>query len=290
MTSARTRCRSASSRSVCATRTWRCAMRCFPAMPVVLGQEGAGVVEQVGSQVTKVAVGDHVVMSAAYCGHCMQCLTGHQAYCENSFPENFGGRRTLAGTSSLTSQSGEVVSSHFFGQSSFSTYANVVESSLIPVDRSLPLESIAFLGCGMQTGAGSILNELRPPGEVEHRHRRHRRGRARRRDGCPRLGLHDDHRDRPSSEPGGSGPRSRGHARNQRPGRGCAEGGAAPDRRARCVRSCDCCDRAIRRPGRGPAVARVHRCARLQPGRRRSGGRIFLSTGPSPMPDPKRTY
>jgi aryl-alcohol dehydrogenase len=54
------------------------------------------------------------------------------------------------------------VSSHFFGQSSFSSYANVVDSSLIPVDKALPLEKIAFLGCGMQTGAGSVFNELRP--------------------------------------------------------------------------------------------------------------------------------
>jgi aryl-alcohol dehydrogenase len=132
-------------------------------MPVVLGHEGAGVVEAVGANVTKVSVGDHVVMSAAYCGHCLQCLMGHEAYCENGFAEDFGGRRTLDGTSSLTSSTGEVVSSHFFGQSSFSTHANVVESALIPVDRELPLEKIAFLGCGMQTGAGSILNELRPP-------------------------------------------------------------------------------------------------------------------------------
>jgi aryl-alcohol dehydrogenase len=132
-------------------------------MPVVLGHEGAGVVEAVGSNVTKVGVGDHVVMSAAYCGHCLQCLMGGEAYCENGFAEDFGGRRTLDGTSSLSSTSGEVVSSHFFGQSSFSTRANVVESSLILVDGDLPLEKIAFLGCGMQTGAGSILNELRPP-------------------------------------------------------------------------------------------------------------------------------
>jgi aryl-alcohol dehydrogenase len=132
-------------------------------MPVVLGHEGAGVVEAVGSSVTRVIVGDHVVMSAAYCGHCLQCLTGHEAYCENGFAEDFGGRRTLDGSSSLTSTAGEVVSSHFFGQSSFSTYANVVESALIRVDNDIPLEKIAFLGCGMQTGAGSILNELRPP-------------------------------------------------------------------------------------------------------------------------------
>jgi aryl-alcohol dehydrogenase len=132
-------------------------------MPVVLGHEGAGVVEAVGSNVTRVSVGDHVVMSAAYCGHCLPCLMGDEAYCENGFAEDFGGRRTLDGTTSLSSTTGEVVSSHFFGQSSFSTHANVVESSLVPVDRDLPLEKIAFLGCGMQTGAGSILNELRPP-------------------------------------------------------------------------------------------------------------------------------
>lgn len=132
-------------------------------MPVVLGHEGGGIVEAVGSNVTRAGVGDHVVMSVAYDGRCRQCLTGHMAYCENGFAENFGGRRTLDGTTSLKSSSGEVVSSHFFGQSSFSRYANVVESSLIPVDRELPLEQIAFLGCGMQTGAGSILNELRPP-------------------------------------------------------------------------------------------------------------------------------
>jgi aryl-alcohol dehydrogenase len=132
-------------------------------LPVVLGHEGGGIVEAVGSNVTRVGVGDHVVMSAAYCGHCGQCLSGHMAYCENGFAEVFGGRRTLDGTSSLTSSAGEVVSSHFFGQSSFSTCANVVENSLVPVDRGLPLEAIAFLGCGMQTGAGSILNELRPP-------------------------------------------------------------------------------------------------------------------------------
>lgn len=132
-------------------------------MPVVLGHEGAGVVEAIGANVTRVAVGDHVVMSAAYCGHCLNCLSGLPAYCENGFAEDFGGRRTSDGTTSLTSKSGEVVSSHFFGQSSFSTYANVVESALIPVSKDLPLESIAFLGCGMQTGAGSILNEFHTP-------------------------------------------------------------------------------------------------------------------------------
>lgn len=131
-------------------------------LPAVLGHEGAGVVEQVGSAVKTVAPGDHVIMSAAYCTHCLQCRTGNVAYCENLLAEDFGGRRTGDGTTSLSTMDGRAVSSHFFGQSSFSTYANVVESSLVRVAADVPLETLAFLGCGMQTGAGAILNELRP--------------------------------------------------------------------------------------------------------------------------------
>jgi aryl-alcohol dehydrogenase len=104
-----------------------------------------------------------VIMSAAYCTHCIECRSGHVAYCENLFAEDFGGRRTSDNTSALQTLDGEQVSSHFFGQSAFATHANVVESSLIPVPKTIPLELVAFLGCGMQTGAGSILNELRPP-------------------------------------------------------------------------------------------------------------------------------
>jgi aryl-alcohol dehydrogenase len=132
-------------------------------LPAVLGHEGAGIVEQVGASVTNVKPGDHVVMSAAYCGHCLQCRSGNPAYCENLFAEDFGGRRTSDGTTSLKTPEGDEVSSHFFGQSSFATYADVVENSVIVVDKDAPLEKLAPLGCGIQTGAGSILNELRPP-------------------------------------------------------------------------------------------------------------------------------
>ena len=132
-------------------------------LPAVLGHEGAGVVEQVGSAVRSVKPGDHVILSAAYCGYCTQCRSGDVAYCANLFAEDFGGRRTTDGTSSLSTETGEQISSHFFGQSSFATYANVTETSLVPIDKSIPLEAVAFLGCGVQTGAGAILNELRPP-------------------------------------------------------------------------------------------------------------------------------
>ncbi|HET6393111.1 MAG TPA: NAD(P)-dependent alcohol dehydrogenase [Blastococcus sp.] len=131
-------------------------------LPAVLGHEGAGIVEAVGSEVTSVQPGDHVVLSAAYCMRCAECQAGRMAYCENLFAQDFGGRRT-DGTTALTDKDGTAISSHFFGQSSFGTYANVVESSLVKVPSSVPLEVLAPLGCGLQTGAGSILNELRPP-------------------------------------------------------------------------------------------------------------------------------
>jgi len=129
-------------------------------LPAVLGHEGAGVVERVGASVRAVEPGDHVLLAAAYCGYCARCRAGQMAYCENLFAADFGGRRP-DGTTAL-SKDGEMISSHFFGQSSFATYANVVEESVVRIDPDVPLEIVAPLGCGIQTGAGSILNELKP--------------------------------------------------------------------------------------------------------------------------------
>jgi aryl-alcohol dehydrogenase len=129
-------------------------------LPAVLGHEGAGVVEAVGDGVRSVVPGDHVVLAAAYCGRCRRCRAGQMAYCENLFAEDFGGRRRRGGTS--LSKDGEQISSHFFGQSSFATYANVVEESVVKVDKDVALEHLGPLGCGINTGAGTVLNELRP--------------------------------------------------------------------------------------------------------------------------------
>ncbi|MFY0408726.1 NAD(P)-dependent alcohol dehydrogenase [Solicola sp. PLA-1-18] len=134
-------------------------------LPAVLGHEGAGVVEEVGTHVTAVVPGDHVVLSAAYCRHCSQCRAGRMAYCENLFAQDFVGSREDGSTS--LSKDGERISSHFFGQSAFSTLANVSESSIIKIDPEVPLEKMAPLGCGMQTGAGAVLNEIKPvPGST----------------------------------------------------------------------------------------------------------------------------
>mgnify|MGYP002776374082 CR=1 FL=1 len=129
-------------------------------LPAVLGHEGAGIVDALGSGVTKVAVGDKVLMSFSHCGECANCATGRPGYCQEFFGANFGGRR--ADGSSSYSLDGQQISSHFFGQSSFAAYANVPVNSLVKVPASAPLEILAPLGCGIQTGAGAVLNTLDP--------------------------------------------------------------------------------------------------------------------------------
>jgi aryl-alcohol dehydrogenase len=132
----------------------------FP-LPGVLGHEGAGVVEAVGPAVTGVAPGDHVVMSFTSCGECRNCNGGHPAYCTTWLPLNLIGGRRADGTSTI-SRDGAPLGGHFFGQSSFAERALVHERSLVKVDADVPLESIAPLGCGVQTGVGAVWNVLKP--------------------------------------------------------------------------------------------------------------------------------
>lgn len=130
-------------------------------LPAVLGHEGAGIVERVGSAVTSLAAGDHVVLSYQSCGHCRPCLTGHAPYCLRAFDANFGGAR-LDGTNGLhrAGSSDGQMHGHFFGQSSFATYSLVTERNAVRIPNDLPLELMAPLGCGIQTGAGAVLNSL----------------------------------------------------------------------------------------------------------------------------------
>ena len=132
----------------------------FPVpQPIVLGHEGAGIVEQVGRQITKVKVGDSVVMTYNSCGGCPNCRAAHPSYCYDFFGRNFAGLRS-DGSSALSSAS-ERVHGNFFGQSSFATHALCHQRNVVPVSTDVPLELLGPLACGIQTGAGAVLNALR---------------------------------------------------------------------------------------------------------------------------------
>lgn len=130
-------------------------------LPVVLGHEGSGVVEAVGRGVTKVEPGDRVVLSFDYDTTCPNCRNGDVAYCERFYDYNFAGERVTDGSSPLSAD-GERVSGVFFGQSSFATHAIATERNVVPVDDDVPLELLGPLGCGIQTGAGGVMNSLDP--------------------------------------------------------------------------------------------------------------------------------
>jgi aryl-alcohol dehydrogenase len=132
----------------------------FP-LPGVLGHEGTGVVVETGHEVTKVAPGDHVVLTFTSCGHCASCHLGHPAYCSTWIPQNLIGGKRADGTSPV-SQGGKPLGARFFGQSSFSRLAIADERSVVKVDRDIPFEVLAPLGCAIQTGVGAVWNTLRP--------------------------------------------------------------------------------------------------------------------------------
>lgn len=129
-------------------------------LPAVLGHEGSGVVEQVGERVGKVQPGDHVVLTYRSCATCANCKRGAPAYCLDLYNQNFGCSRP-DGSNALSSD-GQEINGHFFGQSSFATYALATERNTVKVREDLPLELLGPLGCGIQTGAGGVLNALHP--------------------------------------------------------------------------------------------------------------------------------
>lgn len=123
--------------------------------PIVLGHEGAGVVEKLGEGVRGFEVGDHVILSGSSCGRCPSCLANRPTYCDLAMPLCFGGKR-LDGSTAL-----EGVHSHFFGQSSFASHAIVPERTAVRMDKDLPLEKLGPLGCGVVTGAGGVIEALK---------------------------------------------------------------------------------------------------------------------------------
>lgn len=129
-------------------------------VPIVLGHEGAGVIEAVGAAVGDLRVGDRVVLSFAWCGSCRNCRAERMAYCAKSLLVNYSGRR-LDGSTAM-SQAGEPIGGHFFGQSSFATHVIAAARTVVKVDGDVPFEVLAPLGCATQTGAGAVLNAARP--------------------------------------------------------------------------------------------------------------------------------
>ncbi|WP_312181756.1 NAD(P)-dependent alcohol dehydrogenase [Arthrobacter sp.] len=137
----------------------------FP-LPGVLGHEGAGVVEAVGSAVTSVVPGDHVLLSFTSCGVCRNCRQGHPAYCVDFLDLNLLGGQRSDGSATIT-KDGLGVHGHFFAQSSFADYVLADARGVTKVDPEADLGLLAPLGCGIQTGAGAVMNVLRPePGST----------------------------------------------------------------------------------------------------------------------------
>jgi aryl-alcohol dehydrogenase len=131
-------------------------------LPAVLGHEGSGIVAAVGEGVTKVAVGDRVVIGFSSCGHCARCDEHLPSYCREFPVLNYAGVR-VDGTTGVTIDDAPV-SANFFGQSSFAGHALTHERNLVRIEADdVSLELLGPLGCGFQTGAGGVMRSLACP-------------------------------------------------------------------------------------------------------------------------------
>jgi aryl-alcohol dehydrogenase len=127
-------------------------------LPMIFGHEGAGTVEKVGSAVTTVTAGDKVLLTPDYCGRCDRCRTGQTTYCDNLMAVTFSGQR--ADGSPRSHQGDTPIRAAFFGQSSFASYALATERNVLKVPKDASLHNLAALTCGVQTGAGAMLNAM----------------------------------------------------------------------------------------------------------------------------------
>lgn len=138
----------------------------FPTMPfpAVFGHEGAGIVRAIGRAVIEFKPGDQVVMSYPWCGTCPNCHSRKQNYCLSVRQMKMSGRRPDGST--LHAQNGKPIYGAFFQQSSFGNFAIANEKFAVKVPESAPIELLGPLACGGQTGAGAVLNVMKPaPGD-----------------------------------------------------------------------------------------------------------------------------
>lgn len=125
-------------------------------LPMALGHEASGIVEQVGEGVDDLEVGDHIVcVFVPSCGHCLPCQEGRPALCEEGAKSNTEGT-LLNGDIRLHNEEGKI--NHHLGVSAFSEYAVVSRNSLIKVDKDIPFEKVALFGCAVITGIGAVIN------------------------------------------------------------------------------------------------------------------------------------
>lgn len=125
-------------------------------LPAVFGHEGVGIVAATGNAVSAVAVGDRVIISYPFCNECVACRRREPYYCERIPALKFAGCRA-DGTQPVRLGS-QGVTSAFFQQSSFASHAIALEQALIPVGNEAPAGVLAALPCGVQTGAGAVIN------------------------------------------------------------------------------------------------------------------------------------
>jgi alcohol dehydrogenase len=125
-------------------------------MPMALGHEAAGVVEELGEGVTDLARGDHVVLVfVPSCGHCPPCAEGRPALCEPGAAAN-GAGTLLSGARRLKRDGSPI--NHHLGCSAFANYATVSRRSLVKIDPELPFDDAALFGCAVLTGVGAVVN------------------------------------------------------------------------------------------------------------------------------------
>ena len=131
------------------------------ARPVVLGHEGVGIVEEVGDEVKTLKKGDRVILSFPSCGKCDYCREGHPYACDHLNTLFFDG--TYPDGTKRFSRNGTEISS-FFGQGSFADHVIVDARNAVKVDVDTDgdLANLCSLGCGVQTGAGAVLNRIKP--------------------------------------------------------------------------------------------------------------------------------
>lgn len=129
--------------------------------PGVLGHEGAGIVEEVGADVTMLKPGDRVMIGFPFCGYCRSCRRGDQRYCENGQALVFSGYR-MDGSPGMRRLDGSPLAGRFFQQSSWATHTIAQARQLAKVPDGIDLDTTGPYGCSISTGAGTILNELKP--------------------------------------------------------------------------------------------------------------------------------